>query len=175
MLRQSVTSDHSVQPPLPSLPGPHQRHRRSHQSHHVLPPVPSAAGGSGAMSTTSTSPSAGGTGANNNNNNKRSSPLNYFSLDIPASLAGASGSTATSPALPHQSCSLPFVARLVRTPSTSSAGRGSAEPFEHGPLQPPQQVRHFDFKACRLYANEARVLHYAIATRSRCHGVDIDT
>lgn len=61
-------------------------------------------------------------GHNGGGGGKRSSPLNYFSLDIPASLAGS----ASSPSLPHQSCSLPFVARLVRTPSTSSAGHSDS-------------------------------------------------
>lgn len=125
--QQSITSDHPVQPPVPSLPGPHRHHRHQHQQTQY------GLAGSGPVISTS---SSGGMIANTNSGtaSKRSSPLNYFSLDIPASLTGSSVSPTS---LPHQSCSLPFVARLVRTPSNSS---GQGESFDH---QPPQQVRHF--------------------------------
>nr|CAH0111553.1 unnamed protein product [Daphnia galeata] len=128
------TANHPVQPPAPLLP-PFQ------------PPSPNEAPFSVRNSSTIMSSSSGGGGtrssttAATSGSSKRSSPLNFFSLDIPASLLGSSSSAsspgaASNSSLPHQSCSLPFVARLVRTPSTSSSTSG------HGASDSTHQDHH---------------------------------
>lgn len=107
------TANHPVQPPVPSL-----------APFRTISPNDSTTPSS--VPATMSSSSGGGVGGGS----KRSSPLNYFSLDIPASLLGSSSASPSSSnsSLPHQSCSLPFVARLVRTPSTSSSsGHGTSD------------------------------------------------
>lgn len=101
----------------------------------------SSSSGGGTRSSSNASAAAATSGSS-----KRSSPLNYFSLDIPASLLGSSSASASSPgatsnsSLPHQSCSLPFVARLVRTPSSSSSTSG------HGAGDSPHQDHQHHFQ-----------------------------
>lgn len=127
------TANHPIQPPAPSLP-PFQQ-RVSNESPFSI------------STTTMSSSSSGGTRNSNavptatSNSSKRTSPLNYFSLDIPANLLGSTGATSNTP-LPHQSCSLPFVARLVRTPSTSSStsGYGAGDSPHHDHQNHFQQV-----------------------------------
>lgn len=104
----------------------------------------SSSSGGGTRSSSSSNASAA---AATSGSSKRSSPLNYFSLDIPASLLGSSSASASSPgatssnsSLPHQSCSLPFVARLVRTPSSSSSTSG------HGAGDSPHQDHQHHFQ-----------------------------
>ncbi|XP_045031043.1 synaptotagmin-3 isoform X2 [Daphnia magna] len=108
------TANHPIQPPAPSLP-PFQ-HWCPNESPFSIPITMSSSSGGGTRNSNA-APTA--------NSSKRTSPLNYFSLDIPASLLGSTGTTSNT-SLPHQSCSLPFVARLVRTPSTSSSTSGYA-------------------------------------------------
>ncbi|XP_046654246.1 synaptotagmin-6-like isoform X2 [Daphnia pulicaria] len=104
----------------------------------------SSSSGGGTRSSSNASAAAATSGSS-----KRSSPLNYFSLDIPASLLGSSSASASSPgatsnsSLPHQSCSLPFVARLVRTPSSSSSTSG------HGAGDSPHQDHQHHFQQGR--------------------------
>ncbi|XP_057366847.1 synaptotagmin-3-like isoform X1 [Daphnia carinata] len=108
------TANHPIQPPAPSLP-PFQQWSPN-ESPFSIPTTMSSSSGGGTRNSNVVPTSTA-------NSSKRSSPLNYFSLDIPASLLGSTGTTSNT-SLPHQSCSLPFVARLVRTPSTSSSTSG---------------------------------------------------